>query len=96
MNQYPGWKNALIAFFLLISTLYALPNIFGSDLAVQVSSAGDNAIGQSDLNRIENILKGDGISYKSIGLSNRRILARFDDNSAQLSAKKITKGRSGS
>jgi preprotein translocase subunit SecD len=91
MNQYPGWKNALIAFFLLISTLYALPNIFGSDLAVQVSSAGDNAIGQSDLNRIENILKGDGISYKSIGLSNRRILARFDDNSAQLSAKKSLK-----
>jgi hypothetical protein len=38
----------LIAFFLLLSVLYALPNIFGSDLAVQVSSAGDKLIAKSD------------------------------------------------
>ena len=95
MNHYSGLKNALIAFFLLLATLYALPNIFGSDLAVQVSGAGDVAIGQSDLNKIEVILKDKGTTYKSVGLSNRRILVRFDDNAAQLSAKDLLKAELG-
>lgn len=95
MNHYPGWKNALIAFFLLISTLYALPNIFGSDLAVQVSSAGDNLIAQQDLNKIEGILKNKGIDYKSAGLSSRRILVRFNSTSSQLSAKESLKEKLG-
>jgi len=95
MNHYPGWKNALIAFFLLISTLYALPNIFGSDLAVQVSSAGDNLIAQQDLNKIEVILKNKGIDYKSAGLSSRRILVRFNSTSSQLSAKESLKEKLG-
>ena len=95
MNHYSSLKNALIAFFLLLATLYALPNIFGSDLAVQVSGAGDVAIGQSDLNKIEVILKDKGTTYKSVGLSNRRILVRFDDNAAQLSAKDLLKAELG-
>jgi len=95
MNHYSSLKNALIAFFLLLATLYALPNIFGSDLAVQVSGAGDVAIGQSDLNKIEVILKDKGTIYKSVGLSNRRILVRFDDNAAQLSAKDLLKAELG-
>ena len=95
MNHYSSLKNALIAFFLLLATLYALPNIFGSDLAVQVSAAGDAAIGQSDLNKIEVMLKDKGTTYKSVGLSNRRILVRFDDNAAQLSAKDLLKAELG-
>ena len=91
MNHYSGLRNALIAFFLLLSALYALPNIFGSDLAVQVSSAGDAAIEQSDLTKITDKLKEKNINYKSVGLSNRRILVRFDDNASQLSAKDLLK-----
>jgi preprotein translocase subunit SecD len=91
MNHYSGLRNALIAFFLLLSTLYALPNIFGSDLAVQVSSAGDAAIEQSDLAKITDTLKVKNIHYKSAALSNRRILVRFGDNASQLSAKDLLK-----
>ncbi|CAC9458688.1 Protein-export membrane protein SecD (TC 3.A.5.1.1) [uncultured Gammaproteobacteria bacterium] len=91
MNQYSSLKNALIAFFLLLSVLYALPNIFGSDLAVQVSSAGDKLIAKSDLDKITDTLKSKGVNYKSAALSNRRILVRFDDNASQLSAKDTLK-----
>ncbi len=90
MNHYSGLKNALIAFFLLLASLYALPNIFGSDLAVQVSAAGDAPIAKIDVNKVESILKGKS-AYKSIGLSNRRILVRFDDTASQLSAKDLLK-----
>ena len=91
MNHYSGLRNTLIAFFLLLSALYALPNIFGSDLAVQVSSAGDAAIEQSDLTKITDTLKQKNIHYKSAALSNRRILVRFGDNASQLSAKDLLK-----
>ncbi|HIM58688.1 MAG TPA: protein translocase subunit SecD [Gammaproteobacteria bacterium] len=90
MNHYSGLKNALIAFFLLLASLYALPNIFGSDLAVQVSAAGDAPIAKIDVNKVESILKGKS-AYKSIGLSNRRILVRFDDTASQLFAKDLLK-----
>ena len=91
MNHYSGLRNALIAFFLLLSALYALPNVFGSDLAVQISSAGDAAIEQSDLTKITDTLKAKNIRYKSAGLSNRRILVRFENNESQLSAKDLLK-----
>jgi preprotein translocase subunit SecD len=38
MNRYPLWKYLLIAFVVLIATLYTLPNFFGEAPAVQVSS----------------------------------------------------------
>ncbi len=91
MNHYSGLKNALIAFFLLLATLYALPNIFGSDLAVQVSAAGDSVITQTDLNKIENILNDKNIKYKSVELVNRRVLTRFNGNKQQLLANDILK-----
>ncbi|AYQ55915.1 Protein translocase subunit SecD [Bathymodiolus thermophilus thioautotrophic gill symbiont] len=95
MNHYSSLKNALIAFFLLLSILYALPNIFGSDLAVQVSSAGDKVITESDLAKITEVLKTKGVHYKSANLLNRRILVRFKDNASQLSAKDALKEKLG-
>lgn len=91
MNQFSTLKNTLIAFFLLLSALYALPNIFGSDLAVQISASGDAAITQADLNKVKATLDDRSIAYKSIELSGRRILARFETNKAQLSAKESLK-----
>ncbi|SHE21095.1 Protein-export membrane protein SecD (TC 3.A.5.1.1) [Bathymodiolus brooksi thiotrophic gill symbiont] len=95
MNHYSNSRNALVAFFLLLSILYALPNIFGSDLAVQVSSAGDKVITESDLAKITSALKTKGVNYKSANLSNRRILVRFKDNASQLSAKDVLKEKLG-
>jgi preprotein translocase subunit SecD len=83
MNHNSGWKNALIAFFLLLSVLYALPNIYGSDLAIQISSAGDATIGEQDLATVENTLSTNTVDYKSIGLSDNRILIRFESSQSQ-------------
>lgn len=91
MNHYSGFKNALIAFVLLLSMLYALPNIFGSDLAVQVSSAGNALIVDQDLDKVKNALKAQQIEFKSVELRNQRILARFKDNRQQLLAKNALK-----
>ena len=91
MNRYSGWKNALIAFFLLLSALYALPNIYGSDLAIQISSAGDDSIVEKDLNVVEDVLSTNNVDYMSVNLNDDRILIRFDDSQAQLSTKALLK-----
>ncbi len=36
MNHYPWWKNLLILGVMLIATLYALPNLYPEDPAVQI------------------------------------------------------------
>ncbi len=87
MNNYSWHKNALIVFILLLSILYALPNIFGSDLAIQVSSADNALIVDQDLVKIRNVLKIQQIKFKSIELINQRILVRFKDKTQQLLAK---------
>ena len=91
MNHYAGWKNALIAVFLFISVLYALPNIFGSDLSVQISSTGENPITESDAEKVESILRKENIQAKSVDVVNRRVLVRFNDSETQLNAKEILK-----
>jgi len=91
MNQFSPLKNALIAFFIFIAALYALPNIFGSDLAVQISSSGDVALSEEDIGKVESTLKSKNIDYKSAAFTNRRILVRFSDNESQLQAKELLK-----
>ena len=91
MNHYPIWKNALIVFFLFISALYALPNIYGSDLAIQISGTGDYVVQDQDVKNIKNSLEANEIDYKSMGLVDRRILIRFEDSKSQLSSKALLK-----
>jgi len=95
MNHYAGWKNALIAVFLFISALYALPNIFGSDLSVQISSTGENPITESDAEKVESILRKENIKAKSVEMVNRRVLVRFNDSETQLNAKEVLKDELG-
>ena len=91
MNHYPVWKNALIVFFLFLSALYALPNIYGSDLAIQISGAGDYVVQDQDVKNIKNTLVDNEIDYKSMGLVDRRILIRFEDSKSQLYSKTLLK-----
>ena len=37
MNKYPLWKYAIIAIAIVVSAIYAAPNLFGEVPAVQVS-----------------------------------------------------------
>ena len=91
MNHNTGWKNILIVFFLLLSTLYALPNIYGSDLAIQISGTGDYIVSDQDVKDIEVALADNDIGHKSIGLVDSRILIRFNDSQSQLSSKALLK-----
>ncbi len=86
INQYPFWKYLLVVAVIIIGALYALPNIYGEDPAIQVSETRKSTVDQSTLGKIEALIKNKNFEYKSIVLDERGLLVRFNDSETQLSA----------
>ncbi len=85
-NRFPLWKNLLIIIVILVGILYALPNLFGEDPAVQVSPLRGAEGGESLQVRVKKILSDAGLSPKSVELIEGKPLFRFETSEAQLQA----------
>ncbi len=72
---------------LVVGLLYALPNLYGEDPAVQITGARGGAASEQTLDQIQNVLKQENIQSKSLALENGAILARFADTDIQLRAR---------
>jgi preprotein translocase subunit SecD len=93
MNQYPLWKYLLIAAVIFVCTLYALPNIFGEDPAVQISPAyaRDMKIDQAVQDTAVAELKNANVSFIRVDRTENHLLLRFKDTDTQLKAYSILK-----
>ncbi|HGM5491538.1 TPA: protein translocase subunit SecD [Serratia fonticola] len=87
LNRYPLWKYLMLIVVILVGLLYALPNIYGEDPAVQITGARGVAASETTLVQVRNVLEKDNIASKSIALENGAILARFKDPDVQLRAR---------
>ncbi len=87
INQYPPWKYALIAMIVLIGIIYALPNVFGDDPAVQISRANSAQLGPQAVQKIEQALTRKHVRYKSVKKTKNRVLVRLYSTDGQLAAK---------
>ncbi len=85
LNQYPLWKYLVLLAALAIGVIYAIPNLYGEDPALQISHR-TTALTENDIGSIENTLKSNDIAFKSVELLNDKILVRFNDTSTQLVA----------
>ncbi|UCB55053.1 MAG: protein translocase subunit SecD, partial [Thiotrichales bacterium] len=88
LNQYPLWKYIALIVALVFGTIYALPNLFGEDPAVQVSHR-TKSLAQEDILLIEQTLANSDIEIKSSELLEGRALVRFNDENTQLKAADI-------
>ena len=86
MNQYPAWKYLLILIVLLVGLLYALPNMFGEDPALQVTSARGFAIPQTLESTIDETLVSEQIAMKDKEQIGNRLLYRFNSTADQIRA----------
>lgn len=86
MIDYPKWKFGLVAVVLLLAILYALPNIFAQEPAVQLSANRGNSIDQVLEESVKGSLQGRNIAFKSIERDETRMLIRFADTETQLQA----------
>lgn len=85
LNQYPLWKYILLAVVILVSAIYALPNLYGDDPAVQISHRTKSLIDEDKL-LVEQVLQKKNLDVKSLELIQGRMTVRFNDTEAQLIA----------
>ncbi|KGA56303.1 preprotein translocase subunit SecD [Proteus vulgaris] len=74
---------------ILIGLLYALPNLYGEDPAVQITGARGTAANEQTLDQVRSLLDKEKIEAKSIALENGAILARFSNPDIQLRAREV-------
>jgi len=87
-NTNPIWKTLLLAVVLLLGILYALPNVFGSDPAVQVS--GRTAVlTEQEMDRLERLLASNGFTDTEIRREDDRFLALFKSEDDQIRARDV-------
>jgi preprotein translocase subunit SecD len=86
MNRFPAWKYALLIVVLLLGVIYALPNIYGDDPAIQVSSARGFDLQPELESQVDRVLESESIEHGRIEFSPQRVLARFSGSDRQLRA----------
>lgn len=94
-NRYPLWKNILILVVLALGVLYALPNLFGNDPSVQLSSSTTTKFEQSKADEVETKIKNSGVPLKSFEFEDGKILARFNNTDDQLKVADILREAKG-
>ncbi|MDN3680135.1 protein translocase subunit SecD [Vibrio tapetis subsp. quintayensis] len=96
LNRYPLWKYLMVVFAIAISALYALPNIYGEDPAIQITGARGASVDMSTLDTVTAALEKEQLSYKSIALEDGSVLVRFSETDTQLTARDIINDSLGS
>jgi preprotein translocase subunit SecD len=94
-NHFPLWKNILILAIFLVSTIYALPNLYGDDPSVQVSSTHSATLDQDQANKIEAAIKAAGVTIKAFEYKNDRVLARFNNADDQIKVADLLRDQMG-
>ncbi|WP_193073645.1 protein translocase subunit SecD [Pseudomonas sp. FME51] len=94
LNRYPLWKYLLIVAVLALGLIYATPNLYPDDPAIQISgSSSTQTIEQSDLQRMEQALNDAGIVTKGVELNSNASsgLVRLVHQADQLPAQDIVR-----
>lgn len=85
MNHYSLWKYLLLIFMVVLGLVYAAPNLYGEDPAVQISHRV-NLVNEEELNNVKTLLSNLDIEYLSAELGEGNVLVRFKSEEAQLKA----------
>ena len=90
LNRYPLWKNLLVLGALLFGVIYALPNAYPPDFAVQISNErSEVAITQRELAVAVDSLAHAAVSYTSSELTSASGLIRFPTADDQLQGQAV-------
>ena len=86
MNSYPLWKNLLVLGVILAGAIFALPNVFGEDPAVQVTRSDGKPVTQATQQEIRSTLSSAKIDFLSFADNKNAVLIRFPTVGQQLRA----------
>ena len=89
MNRYPLWKNLLIAAVLLVGLVYATPNLYGEDPALQISASRGATIDAAVADKVKLALSQANLPTRAVQIGADHLLVRFADTEAQLKAQDV-------
>ncbi|SEA78607.1 protein translocase subunit SecD [Alkalimonas amylolytica] len=89
LNHNPAWRYLVVILVLLVGTLYALPNLYPEDPAIQVSATRGGEVQQDSLVLLQQRFAEDQIALKDITLQDGQLLARFFNTEDQLRARDL-------
>ena len=87
LNKNSVWKVLLAVLIVAMCALYALPNLYGEDNAVQISAGRNATVTESMLSQVRETLDSNEIDTKRIEFEDGQILVRLKDSEAQLKAR---------
>ncbi len=86
MIDFPRWKYWLVLAVLLFGILYALPNAFRPQAAVQIQGSSTHPVTSALAQRVGSILQKADVRSVDTTLQNDRLLVRFTNTNTQLKA----------
>ena len=87
MLEFPRWKYVLVTFVLVIGLLFALPNLFGEDPALQVERKNRAPMDDFARQSIEDLLHKQSVVIKRDYIDGGRLILAFNDVASQLKAR---------
>ena len=96
MLEYARWKYILVVVVLLVAALFALPNVFGEDPAVQVARKDRALVDAAGQKAVQDFLGTQSVKYQTSYVDNGRLMLRFSDVPDQLKARDAINEKLGS
>lgn len=94
-NKYPLWKNIMLIIIAVLGLIYAIPNLYSEDPAVQISSSTPVDMEQLS-QQVQTLLDEAKLKYSPIIVSGDNLEIRFSSTDTQLLARDIIKNGLGS
>src|SRR5512138_1251394 len=96
MYHFSRWKYSLVIIVVVLGTLFALPNVFGTAPALQLSRNDRTAMDDAGRQRVLGVLEAQKVAPEVAYLEKDRLVLRFADQQQQTAARDaIVKGTSG-
>ncbi|ROH91672.1 protein translocase subunit SecD [Stagnimonas aquatica] len=86
MQPYPLWKTILLVVVTLLGALYALPNVYGEDPAVQINTTSGDPLPVDFAAQVDAALKTEGIQPSGSRADGGHWVVRFAQAEQQLKA----------
>ena len=87
MLEFARWKYILVAAVIVLAFVFALPNVFGEDAALQIARRDRAAIDAPAQKSVEDFLKSRGVSFTRSYVDEGRMMVRFSAVPEQLKAR---------
>jgi preprotein translocase subunit SecD len=87
MLEFPRWKYWLVAIVLTVAALFALPNVFGEDAALQVVRKDRAAVSADTVKAVRDSLAAQGVTVTRSYVDQGRLMLHFAAVPEQLKAR---------